>query len=482
MTALLCAIIAVLAWYMIDHERNVKRQNIELQLKNICSTIVQAYEEQQDLQTVVDFINVYNNNTTLDDLRISVYDPHKRLLASSGTVLLSEDPSHHIAPEIAEIEQDDNVDQVSSVRKTYTDRKTMMFSAMWSNDGYIRVLAATPYSISLNRALSYDPMVWIIVGVLLIASLGISYYTTGLVARSVYQLRDFAAKATAGTLSDKDADIFPSNELGDVSRQIMQIYMAKDKALRRSVHEHEVAMRAVNERELVKRQMSNNINHELKTPVGIIKGYLDTINSDPDMPESLRRSFLEKAQQHADRLTQLLKDVSSITRLDDGSQQVEITEFDFHDLVYTMANDLEVSHINGSLEFDWHIPFDCMVLGNYTLLSNALMNLVRNSANYSRGTRITLALVGQTSEAYTFVFADNGVGVGEEHLSRLFDRFYRVDEGRARKSGGTGLGLPIVKSTFSAIGGSIEVTNDTPHGLKFTFTIPRPQHNDPKPA
>lgn len=172
-----------------------------------------------------------------------------------------------------------------------------------------------------------------------------------------------------------------------------------------------------------------------------------------------------------DRLTFLLKDVSSITRLDEAGAQVEVTPFDFHDLVYNIASDLEVSHINEGMDFDWDIPFDTMVLGNYTLLNNALMNLIRNSAKYSKGSVMSLTVIGSDEGMYTFRFADNGTGVGEEHIPHLFDRFYRVDEGRARKSGGTGLGLPIVKSTFEALGGKITVSNAKPHGLEFIFTL-----------
>ncbi|MDE6367533.1 MAG: HAMP domain-containing histidine kinase, partial [Muribaculaceae bacterium] len=142
-------------------------------------------------------------------------------------------------------------------------------------------------------------------------------------------------------------------------------------------------------------------------------------------------------------------------------------------LIYNVANDLEVSDINGSMEFDWQIPFDTYVRGNYTLLNNAVMNLVRNAAKYSKGTRMQLRLTGRTDKEYTFSFADDGTGVGEEHIPHLFDRFYRVDEGRARKSGGTGLGLPIVKSTFTALGGDIYVRNIKPHGLEFVFTLPK---------
>lgn len=474
LTLLLWSIIGCLMYYMVRREKQVKRDNIELQLKNVNSTIIRAYIDGKNLQEMVDFIDIYNNNTVLDALRISVYDYKNKPIASTKIPVLIEDGiDHNIDPKVEELLEPNGIDEVTQVRPGFYDHEVLMINSMTSNDGMIQVHSGTPYNMIINRALGYDPMIWIIITVIALVTTGIAFYLCSLVSRSVYTLRDFATMASEGKIDNIEQMKFPHNEIGEVSRQIVRIYLAKDKALERSKHEHEVAMRAVSERELVKRQMSNNINHELKTPVGIIKGYLDTINSDPDMPESLRRSFLEKAQAHADRLTQLLKDVSSITRLEDGSQQVELTDFDFHDLVYSMANDLEVSHINGSLEFNYNVPFDCMVRGNYTLITNALMNLVRNSANYSKGTRIDLDLVKETETHYVFEFKDDGTGVGEEHIPRLFDRFYRVDEGRARKSGGTGLGLPIVKSTFTAIGGDVVISNVDPHGLCFTFSIPK---------
>ena len=472
LTLLVWAIIGVMVSYAINHEREVKRELLERQLKNVNTTIVQAYEEGNDLQQLVDFINKYNDNTVLDDLRIKVVSAEGRILAESGAALWVQDENHRPTPEMAKAEMEG---EATVIRTNMVDSATRtIVNAMTSNDGRIRTVAATPFDVRIHHALSYDTVVWFMVIILaIIVTTGI-YMASSKLSRNLNALRDFANKAATGKVDDADLALFGNDEMGEVGRHIVDIYRDKDKAMQQSVYEHEVALRAMRERESVKRQTSNNLNHELKTPVGIIKGYLDTIASDPDMPEGLRQSFLKKAQAHADRLSQLLKDVSSITRLEDGNKQLELTDFDFHDLVYNLANDVEVSHVSGVLKFHYQVPFDCMVRANYTLLNNALLNLVRNAANYSHGQNIYLKLIGQNREHYTFSFADDGTGVGEEHLPRLFDRFYRVDEGRARKSGGIGLGLPIVRSTFEAMGGSIRVRNFKPHGLEFVFTLLKP--------
>ena len=115
----------------------------------------------------------------------------------------------------------------------------------------------------------------------------------------------------------------------------------------------------------------------------------------------------------------------------------------------------------------------CSVMCIRDRLNSVLSNLVKNSVAYSQGTQMGIELLGRSQSYYTFAFYDNGVGVGEEHLSRLFDRFYRVDAGRSRKAGGTGLGLPIVKSAINTMGGSISVRNRRGGGLEFIFTLPR---------
>nr|WP_305296280.1 ATP-binding protein [Muribaculum intestinale] len=127
--------------------------------------------------------------------------------------------------------------------------------------------------------------------------------------------------------------------------------------------------------------------------------------------------------------------------------------------------------MTNNIHFSYDIPDGCIVIGNYNLLYGMMMNLIRNADFHSRGENCGIRLLSQNSREYTFAFADDGVGVGEQHLSHLFDRFYRIDKGRSRKVGGTGLGLPIVKNTVTVFGGTIFARNRQPHGLEFVFTL-----------
>jgi two-component system OmpR family sensor kinase len=137
-----------------------------------------------------------------------------------------------------------------------------------------------------------------------------------------------------------------------------------------------------------------------------------------------------------------------------------------------IARDIDESGIAGDMEFVYDLPEDCHIKGNVNLMTSALMNLIKNAINYSKGTEMGVFMLTKNQRFYTFVFYDNGVGVAPEHIPHLFERFYRVDKGRSRKVGGTGLGLPIVRTAFNTMGGSVTVRNRQGGGLEFVFTIP----------
>ena len=230
-------------------------------------------------------------------------------------------------------------------------------------------------------------------------------------------------------------------------------------------------MHAIEERRRVQHQLTNNINHELKTPVGVIRGYLETVLSSDDMDQETQRYFLTRALSNVERLCSLLNDVSTMTRLEEGSRKIIISELNFHDLVYAIKDDLQQSGTLKNMTFEFNIPLKCSVFANPNLLTSALTNLARNAAIHSHGTEMGINLIAESDRFYTFSFWDNGNGVPEEHVPHLFERFYRVEAGRSRKSGGTGLGLPIVKSTVESLGGTISVSNRSAGGLEFRFTL-----------
>ena len=237
--------------------------------------------------------------------------------------------------------------------------------------------------------------------------------------------------------------------------------------------ERKIAINAIEEKVKITRQLTNNINHEIKTPVGIIRGYLESIIAAPEMDTATRNRFLDRMLMNVERLTDLLNDVSTMTRLENGADMIAVEKIDMHDLVYQIESDLPANNLSGNLEFSFDIPFECNVSGNYNLIQGMICGLIRNAALHSGGTEIGLRMISENKRFYVFSFYDNGNGVSSEHIPHLFERFYRVDTGRSLKMGGTGLGLPIVKSTIISLGGTISVHNRSTGGLEFIFTLPK---------
>ena len=198
------------------------------------------------------------------------------------------------------------------------------------------------------------------------------------------------------------------------------------------------------------------------------------MNADPDMDPELRKKFISKARDNVDRLIALISDVTAITKLESGDKLVNLVDVNFHDLVFTLASDLEQTNFfEGKLTFRFELPLNCVVLANEALLTGVLMNLCRNSLLYSQGTECVFEMVDEDDKFYYFEFYDDGVGISPEHFPHIFDRFYRVNTGRSRNAGGTGLGLAIVSVTIESFGGSIEVFNRQPSGLAFRFSLPK---------
>ncbi|MBQ2211160.1 MAG: hypothetical protein II404_14585 [Prevotella sp.] len=221
----------------------------------------------------------------------------------------------------------------------------------------------------------------------------------------------------------------------------------------------------------MRRQLTNNIAHELKTPTASILGYTETIMEHPNLDAETKRQFVERTHSQAMRLTALLQDISTLNRIDHAPDQLMKERTDvshlFYDVVQETAHTLSQRHqtLRNCL------PGDIIINGNASLLYSLFRNLVDNAANYAgEGARIEISATEQPRQ-WEFVFEDNGPGISKEHLPRIFERFYRIDKGRSRALGGTGLGLAIVKNAVLLHGGSIKAQSADPHGLRFVFTL-----------
>ncbi len=472
------AIVGSVFYYHIYHEGELKTDLVHDQLNAVNGRIIEAYEKNIDLHQYMQFMERFYNNTMFDELRVSVYRSDGTPIYNLGDLIPLDISTH-------DYDSDDTRAGKTGRSKMSSNDKSQLFylSEVQSNDGMITVLTAMPLTLSITDAISYNTDIWFLLIFLLIAATAVLYYSTRFLTRNIVLMRDFARRAAKQEVIDPNFN-FPHDELGDISREIVALYSDKAKALARSEREHAIALNAVNEKARVKRELTNNINHELKTPIGVIRGYIDTILADPDMDPKLRQNFLERTRNNVERLCSLMDDVSTMTRLEDGSSTIPLSEVDFHDIIYNIDSDFEVTGMAPGMTFDYFIPVNCRVHANESLLQGMLLNLIRNAGLHSQGTEISLRVISESSKFYTFSFADNGRGVPEESIPHLFERFYRVDSGRSRKVGGTGLGLPIVKSTIVSMGGTISVHNRSTGGLEFVFTLAKwnPETNADKTA
>ncbi len=312
---------------------------------------------------------------------------------------------------------------------------------------------------------------YIIIGVAIIATI-IAVVLSVRLNRNIRNLSKIAEAMENGADIESIPE-FPHDELGDLSRNIIDLYRRLRQASTDIEREHSNAMHEQQEKLRIKRQLTNNINHELKTPVAAIQGYLETIINNEDMSDEEQRSFIEKSYAHSQRLTQLLTDVSTITRMEDGSSRIECQSVDLKAIIHEIRDEVALLPDVKRMRMNIELPESMIVHGNSSLLVSIFKNLTDNAIAYSGGRDIYIKATENDDNMYTITVADNGIGIDDEHIGHIFERFYRIDAGRSRKLGGTGLGLSIVKNAVLFHGGDIEVYNRKVGGLEFKFTLPR---------
>ena len=222
----------------------------------------------------------------------------------------------------------------------------------------------------------------------------------------------------------------------------------------------------------LKRHLTQNISHELKTPVSTIMGYMESILENPELSPERQRFFVQRSFQQAQRLTALLQDISTLNMLDEKRKIYENETCNLYVIVEEVLNDLHLEIEERRFEVVSNIGKEVVILGNSLLLYSIFRNLMDNALTYAgEQVKVEINCYRQDDRFYYFTFSDNGIGVSEEHLNRLFERFYRVDKGRSRKMGGTGLGLSIVKNAVIYHKGNITAKKAPGGGLTFVFSI-----------
>lgn len=223
---------------------------------------------------------------------------------------------------------------------------------------------------------------------------------------------------------------------------------------------------------ILKQEMTGNIAHELRTPVTGIRGYLETILNQP-LDTEKQRYFIEKAFGQTQLLSELIQDMSLISKIEEAGHTFAMQPIQLYPFLENLKEDYTLQLSEKQVNFVINIPHNCIIKGNANLLNSIFKNLMDNALRYGGDNiDIVIRLYEQDDEIYYFSFYDTGKGIeNENQLSRLFERFYRVNEGRTRDMGGSGLGLSIVKNVIQIHGGNIYAKNRKEGGLEFIFQL-----------
>ena len=408
--ACLWTIILCFIGFQYVREKQYKTHFVNAQLQLYNSHLVGAIDDGEDYRECIG-----SHAQPFEELRISVITLSGKVVYDNMLPPDSLD-NHSQRPEVAEAMKKGVGYHIG--RLSASDGREYFYSATRGDRAIVRT--AIPYTATLRDLLEAD---WTFLGVMVSISLVISilaYFITRRIGASIERINE---------------------------------------------------MEAEQEKTRLKRQLTNNINHELKTPVASIGVCLETLLSGINLSEEKRQELIERCYANNERLRRLLSDVSLITRMEDGNALIEREPVDITALIADIASELTIMPEGERLTLHTDITEPIIVEGNLSLIASIFRNLTENAIAYSEGKNIYVSLLESTPAEYRIRFEDDGRGVEEKQLTRLFERFYRVDKGRSRQKGGTGLGLSIVKHAVQFHGGTITATNRPGGGLRFDFSL-----------
>lgn len=295
---------------------------------------------------------------------------------------------------------------------------------------------------------------FISIGLVVIVSIWISRYLT----KPITQIKNAAQDIADGDV-DREIDIRRSDEFGTLATSLNQ--MASK--LRADTEQ----IKKFAERQ---RQFFADITHEIRNPLHTITGALEMLELE-DLSEEKKNKYLRSAKKQTERISRLFKDLKTLQRYDSDEYFVETQEFDLS----LVAQHMEEWHSDKADKKGIELDIDkdpCKVIGDPGKIEQVIDNLIFNALKYTNDGKVSLHYTSGSNRV-TVEVEDTGIGISEEHLERLFDRFYRTDKARSRDKGGTGLGLAVVKSILEAHGTDINVESEVGKGSRFWFTLPK---------
>ena len=411
-------------------EKQYKSDYLSLQLQLYNRHLLEAVEEDREPYETY----IATHQKPFDDLRISIIALSGKVVYDNMLPVDSLD-NHCMRPEVAAAMKKGSGYHIG--RQSTSDGLEYFYSATRGKELIART--AIPYSASLRELLQAD---WTFLGVMISISLAMSvlaYFVTRRLGKNMERLNRFAAKAEKGEAFDEE-EPFPNDELGSISNHIVQLYGQWQQTIKDRDLAHEAALREEKEKIRIKRQLSNDINHELKTPVASIGVCLETLLSGIALTEEKRQELIERCYTHNERLRRLMNEVSLITRMEDGSALIGKERIVLNDVLTDIADELEIMPEDEGMSLHTDFNEEVVIDGNLSLIGSIFRNLTENAIAYSEGKNIFISLVKNNETECCIRFEDDGVGVEEKQLSRLFERFYRVDKGRSRQKDGYDLG------------------------------------------
>jgi len=551
-----------ITFFQYQREKEFKTEQLNQLLGTYNNTIYKYIQENNNSISSLDKIIKYFPDTTL---RVTIIDLSGNVLyensVKQGTVL--ENHAHR-----PEIKLASNHRRGTAIRLSATTNINYYYLAHKHNQFYVRT--ALPYNHSLINTLKANTLFLYFIAIILFIAIIVLFLITKSFTNSIDRLWKFTDKVEKGEKIDTSIQ-FPKDELGDLGRNIVQLYRKMEEAKDDVNHEREKLSKHIlisqeglgffsadkkeiltnryfiqyasvladtqfdssekifellefaeinefitesllnenltrkriviekngkvfnircivfqdntfeisinditsqeHENEL-KRQLTQNISHELKTPVSSIMGYMESILENQNIAPERQRFYIERSFVQAQRLSALLQDISILNKIDESKQLFEREECDVAQTIDDVLNDVQLEIEERYCTVVKHYKNPMPIKGNRSLLYSIFRNLTDNALSYA-GDNLVLEINCYREDEYFYYFSysDNGVGIPEEHLGKIFERFYRIDKGRSRKLGGTGLGLSIVKNAVHYHKGNISAKNQPTGGLSFVFSL-----------
>ena len=340
------------------------------------------------------------------------------------------------------------------IKKTYS---YALLSAL-----YLTLLSATIAAISYFFIVQHFGISTIIISILslfLISFLIIQYRTEHFIYRRLKKIYEDVS------ILDVD-DIRNDSVTTDIEKL--------SKRMEKFVEGKRLEIKSLTERDSFRRDFLGNVAHELKTPLFTVQGYILTLIEGAVNDKQIRTKYLERANKGVERLVAVIKDLDMIAKLENDGMKINITVFNILELVQNVFDmfEMKAKKRNITLKFDRIYEFPVFVKGDIEKIEQVLINLVVNSIKYGKPNGNTIVAVDTYNEnKFIIKVNDDGEGIKQQHLPRLFERFYRVDQSRSREQGGSGLGLSIVKHIIEAHNETILLKSIYGEGSEFSFTL-----------